>query len=85
MGYKSCQHTPPSYFEESEARAELSHLKSKSAAGPDSIGNKMLRNLRLVFTELENYGQECWEQGQLPEIRNTAQIVMIPNQEKNCN
>ncbi|XP_037505752.1 uncharacterized protein LOC119382092 [Rhipicephalus sanguineus] len=64
---------------ESEIRAVLQKLNTKSAPGPDGITNKTLRNLDdKSITKLTEYLNACWETGRLPQQWKTAHIVLIP-------
>lgn len=54
-------------IEEWEVRAVLQKINSKSAAGPDSVSNKALRNLSDgAITALTKFFNHCWRNGALP-------------------
>lgn len=62
-----------------EVRAELNRLKTTSAAGPDRISNKMLRNLDDASIQaLTDFLQECWYSGTIPQEWKCANLVLIP-------
>uniref|UniRef100_A0A6G5ACP0 Putative tick transposon n=1 Tax=Rhipicephalus microplus TaxID=6941 RepID=A0A6G5ACP0_RHIMP len=62
-----------------EVRAEINRLKTKTAAGPDKINNRMLRNLDDgSIRQLAAYMQECWDKGEIPQAWKTANVVFIP-------
>ncbi|XP_037579724.1 uncharacterized protein LOC119462449 [Dermacentor silvarum] len=62
-----------------EVRADINRLRTKTAAGPDRINNKMLRNLDDVSVRnLTAYMQDCWDRGQLPPAWKDANLVFIP-------
>lgn len=66
-------------IEEWEVRAVLQTLNCKSAAGPDRITNKALRNLNDgAITALTQYFNVCWRAGRLPKQWKTAKTVLIP-------
>lgn len=47
-----------------EVRAEINRLRTKTAAGPDRVNNRMLRNLDdASIRHLAAFMQECWEAG----------------------
>ncbi|KAM7314805.1 hypothetical protein ISCGN_004589 [Ixodes scapularis] len=62
-----------------EVRAELNRLKTTSAAGPDRISNKMLRNLDDASIQaLTDFLQECWYSCTIPQEWKCANLVLIP-------
>ncbi|XP_072142945.1 uncharacterized protein [Dermacentor andersoni] len=62
-----------------EVRAALHELNSKSAAGPDHISNRALKNLSDVAIEnLTGYYNKCWSAGSLPQQWKTAKTILIP-------
>lgn len=62
-----------------EVRAELNRLDTNSAAGPDRISNKALRNLDdASIHALTDYLQECWSSGTIPQEWKCANLVLIP-------
>ncbi|XP_075534882.1 uncharacterized protein LOC142570380 [Dermacentor variabilis] len=62
-----------------EVRAEINRLRTKSAAGPDRVSNKMLRNLDdSSIANLATYMQECWEKGTIPQEWKLANLIFIP-------
>lgn len=64
---------------ESEIRAVLQKLNTKSAPGPDGITNKTLKNLDdKSITKLTNYVNACWETGRVPQQWKAAHVVLIP-------
>lgn len=64
---------------ESEIRAVLQKLNTKSAPGPDGITNKTLKNLdNKSITKLANYVNACWETGRVPQQWKTTHVVLIP-------
>ncbi|XP_077561702.1 uncharacterized protein LOC144178042 [Haemaphysalis longicornis] len=64
-------------IEEWEVRAVLQTLNCKSAAGPDRITNKALRNLNDgAITALTQYFNVCWRAGRLPKQWKTAKTVL---------
>lgn len=66
-------------FTEGEVRAVLHNIYSRSAAGPDGITNKILRNLddeSIRF--LTDYFNELWRKGEYPEEWKKATTVLIP-------
>lgn len=59
--------------EEWEVRAVLQTLNCKSAAGPDRVTNKTLRNLSDgAIAALTRYYNKCWRTGELPPQWKTA-------------
>ncbi|XP_049522614.1 uncharacterized protein LOC125945086 [Dermacentor silvarum] len=59
--------------------AEINLLRTKSAAGPDRVSNKMLRNLDdSSIANLATYMQECWEKGTIPQEWKVADLIFIP-------
>ncbi|XP_077560639.1 uncharacterized protein LOC144175440 [Haemaphysalis longicornis] len=66
-------------IEEWEVRAVLQTINCKSAAGPDQVTNKALRNLNDTAIEaLTKYFNKCWRTGKLPQQWKTAKTVLIP-------
>lgn len=66
-------------IEEWEVRAVLQTINCKSAAGPDNVTNKMLRNLPdSGVTALTRCFNECWRSGRLPRQWKEAKTVLIP-------
>lgn len=70
-------------LEEWEIRRAIRELNCKSAAGPDLVHNKILRNLNnTAVTALTNYYNECWRTGIIPKQWRTARTVLIPKPNK---
>ncbi|XP_077528227.1 uncharacterized protein LOC144139855 [Haemaphysalis longicornis] len=66
-------------IEEWEVRAVLQKINSKSAAGPDCVSNKALRNLSDgAITALTKFFNHCWRNGALPRKWKEARTVLIP-------
>lgn len=66
-------------IEEWEVRAVLQELNCKSAAGPDRLHNRALRNLNAgAIAALTRYFNKCWREGKLPKQWKTARAVLIP-------
>ncbi|XP_077548088.1 uncharacterized protein LOC144160807 [Haemaphysalis longicornis] len=66
-------------IEEWEVRAVLQELNCKSAAGPDRLHNRALRNLNDgAIAALTRYFNKCWREGKLPKQWKTARAVLIP-------
>ncbi|XP_077564543.1 uncharacterized protein LOC144180007 [Haemaphysalis longicornis] len=66
-------------IEEWEVRAVLQELNCKSAAGPDRLHNRALRNLNDgAIAALTRYFNKCWREGKLPKQWKTARTVLIP-------
>lgn len=66
-------------IEEHEVRCALAALNCKSAAGPDGVHNKALRNLGdYEVTKLTAYYNKCWRAGQIPRQWKQARTVLIP-------
>lgn len=62
-----------------EVRAALHGLNSRSAAGPDLVTNKALKNLDDGSIEnLAKYFNKCWKAGELPKQWKTAKTILIP-------
>ncbi|KAM7311613.1 hypothetical protein ISCGN_008520 [Ixodes scapularis] len=62
-----------------EVRAALHDLNSRSAAGPDLVTNKALKNLDDGSIEnLAKYFNKCWRAGALPKQWKTAKTILIP-------
>ncbi|XP_077553731.1 uncharacterized protein LOC144168662 [Haemaphysalis longicornis] len=56
-------------IEEWEVRPATQNLNVRSAAGPDKISNKALRNLSdSSIAALTKYSNECWRTGTLPKV-----------------
>lgn len=66
-------------FSTAEVWQAISQLKTTSAAGPDGVTNKMLRNLDLTsvmaLTDLIN---KYWQDGEIPQEWKHARIIFIP-------
>lgn len=66
-------------IEEWEVRAVLQTINCKSAAGPDQVTNKALRNLNDTSIEaLTKYYNKCWREGRIPTQWKEAKTVLIP-------
>ncbi|XP_077534515.1 uncharacterized protein LOC144146434 [Haemaphysalis longicornis] len=66
-------------IEEWEVRAIHQKINSKSAAGPDGVSNKALRNLSDgAITALTKFFNERWRSGTLPPKWKEARTVLIP-------
>lgn len=66
-------------IEEWEVRAVLQAINCKSAAGPDRVANKALRNLGdAAIASLTKFYNERWRAGRLPKQWKTARTVLIP-------
>lgn len=66
-------------IEEWEVRAVLQKINGKSAAGPDGVSNKELRNLSDgAIASLTRYYNNCWRSGVLPRKWKEARTVLIP-------
>lgn len=64
---------------EGEVRRAVSELNCKSAAGPDRVHNKALRNLGDGdITALTYFFNKCWSTGHVPKQWKTARTVLIP-------
>ncbi|XP_077563803.1 uncharacterized protein LOC144179356 [Haemaphysalis longicornis] len=62
-----------------EVAKALRELNTRSAAGPDGVSNKALRNLDDSLIEaLTKYYNRCWRSGRLPKQCKTAKTVLIP-------
>ncbi|XP_077508619.1 uncharacterized protein LOC144120005 [Amblyomma americanum] len=62
-----------------KVRAALHHLSSRSAAGPDLVMNKALKNLDGGSIEnLAKYFNKCWRAAALPKQWKTAKTILIP-------
>lgn len=62
-----------------ELTQAIRELNSRSAAGPDGISNKALRNLDDSSIEvLTKYYNKCWQSGKLPMQWKTVRTVLIP-------
>lgn len=70
-------------IEEWEVRKAAQDLNCKSAAGPDRVSNKALRNLSdEAITALTKYYNKCWQSGKLPKQWKTARTILIPKPNK---
>lgn len=70
-------------IQEWEVRQVLQDLNCKSAAGPDKISNKALRNLNDTgIAALTKYYNRCWREGFVPKQWRTALTVLIPKPNK---
>ncbi|XP_077528403.1 uncharacterized protein LOC144140088 [Haemaphysalis longicornis] len=70
-------------IEEWEVRQATQDLNCRSAAGPDRVNNKTLRNLSdAAIAALTRYYNVCWRQGQLPKAWKTAKTVLLPKPNK---
>ncbi|XP_077553383.1 uncharacterized protein LOC144168228 [Haemaphysalis longicornis] len=66
-------------IEEWEVRAALQKLNCRSAAGPDKVTNKALRNMTDgAISALTAYYNKCWESGKLPPQWKKARTTLIP-------
>ncbi|XP_077553521.1 uncharacterized protein LOC144168397 [Haemaphysalis longicornis] len=66
-------------IEEWEIRSVLQTLNCSSAAGPDRVTNKELRNLPdTTIAALAKHYNACWRSGTLPKAWKTAKTVLIP-------
>lgn len=66
-------------IQEWEVTAALQSLNCRSAAGPDGITNKMLRNLpNAEVSRLTEYYNRCWQQGTLPQQWKHSKTILIP-------
>ncbi|XP_077553406.1 uncharacterized protein LOC144168262 [Haemaphysalis longicornis] len=66
-------------IDESEVRAALQNLNRKSAAGPDCVTNKALRNLNDgAIAALMAYFNRFWRAGTLPRQWKAARTILIP-------
>ncbi|XP_077542813.1 uncharacterized protein LOC144155328 [Haemaphysalis longicornis] len=62
-----------------EVRAALHDLNSKSAAGPDHISNRALKNLSdAAIKNLTGCYNKCWRAGSLPQQWKAAKTILIP-------
>lgn len=70
-------------IEKWEVRAVLQKINTKSAAGPDGVSNKALRNLSDgAITALTKFFIHCWRNGALPRKWKEARTVLIPKHGK---
>ncbi|XP_075543826.1 uncharacterized protein LOC142578311 [Dermacentor variabilis] len=68
-------------FSQQEIRAVLQTIKTKSAPGPDTVTNKMLRNLEdQAPSRLTDYINECWRNGEIPDEWKRSDVILIPKQ-----
>ncbi|XP_037572344.1 uncharacterized protein LOC119454506 [Dermacentor silvarum] len=66
-----------------EVRLAAQNLNCRSAAGPDRVTNKALRNLSdSAITSLTRYYNECWRGGKLPMAWKTAKTILLPKPNK---
>ncbi|XP_037580255.1 uncharacterized protein LOC119463486 [Dermacentor silvarum] len=66
-----------------EVRLAAQNLNCRSAAGPDRVTNKALRNLsNSAITSLTRYYNECWRGGKLPKAWKTAKTILLPKPNK---
>lgn len=73
-------------FTDAEVWAALGQLRTTSAAGPDLITNKALRNLDMKsVTALTDYINVCWEAGLIPSSWKHAKVIFIPKPNKKFN
>lgn len=69
-----------------EVVTALQELNTRSAAGPDGVSNKALRNLDDPSIEaLTRYYNQCWRSGKLPDQWKKAKTVLIPKPGKPLN
>lgn len=62
-----------------EVKAALQTINTRSAAGPDKVTNKALKNLNETAIEaLTHYFNKCWSEGKLPRQWKTAKTILIP-------
>lgn len=62
-----------------EVRAALHDLNTRSAAGPDRVTNKVLKNLgESAIASLTDYYNRCWQAGTLPRQWKAAKTILIP-------
>ncbi|XP_072142785.1 uncharacterized protein [Dermacentor andersoni] len=62
-----------------EVRVALHDLNSNSAAGPDRVTNRALKNLNEAAIEyLTAYFNTCWRAGSLPRQWKAAKTILIP-------
>ncbi|KAM7298059.1 uncharacterized protein ISCGN_018688 [Ixodes scapularis] len=62
-----------------EVRASMQKLNSRSAAGPDRVTNKAIKNLSEAAIEnITKYYNKCWREGKLPKQWKTAKTILIP-------
>lgn len=66
-----------------EVRQAAQDLNCRSAAGPDKVTNKALRNLSdAAITSLTRYYNDCWRDGKLPNAWKTAKTILLPKPNK---
>ncbi|XP_077548775.1 uncharacterized protein LOC144162169 [Haemaphysalis longicornis] len=66
-------------IEEWEVRNVMQDLNRRSAAGPDRVSNKALRNLNdATVAALTEYFNKCWRAGKLPHRWKEAKTILIP-------
>lgn len=62
-----------------EVMAAMERLRTTSAAGPDGINNKILRNLDDNSVQaLTDYMNKCWKGGNIPPAWKHAKVTFIP-------
>ncbi|XP_050042835.2 uncharacterized protein [Dermacentor andersoni] len=62
-----------------EVRVALQDLNGRSAAGPDRVTNRALKNLNEAAIEtLTNFYNKCWQEGRLPKQWKAAKTILIP-------
>ncbi|XP_077534634.1 uncharacterized protein LOC144146565 [Haemaphysalis longicornis] len=62
-----------------EVRSALHDLNTRSAAGPDRVTNKVLKNLgESAIANLTDYYNRCWRAGTLPRQWKAAKTILIP-------
>ncbi|XP_065283174.1 uncharacterized protein [Dermacentor albipictus] len=63
-----------------EVRVALQDLNGRSAAGPDRVTNRALKNLNEASTETLTNFYKCWQGGRLPKQWKAAKTILIPKQ-----
>lgn len=61
-----------------EVRVALQDLNSRSAAGPNRVTNKALKNLNDATIESLTAYYKCWGEGKLPSQWKAAKTILIP-------
>nr|XP_050028077.1 uncharacterized protein LOC126523519 [Dermacentor andersoni] len=62
-----------------EVRVALQDLNGRSAAGPDRVTNRALKNLNEAAIEtLTNFYNKCWQEGRLPKQWKAAKTILFP-------
>lgn len=70
-------------IEEWEVRQATNALNCRSAAGPDKVTNKALRNISdAAVSALTKYFNACWTSGSLPKQWKTAKTILLPKPNK---